>query len=370
MADGELPAAASGVFSLGGTVAVTRLGYGAMRITGPGIWGAPPDREVAIKVLRRAVELGVDFIDTADSYGPCVSEELIREALHPYDGVTIATKGGLTRSGPDQWGTVGRPEYLRQCVEMSLRRLGLDTIDLYQLHRIDPQIPAADQVGELGTMRKEGKIRHIGLSEVKVPEIGEARLTAPIASVQNLYNVLHRESEDVLDYCEREGLGFIPYCPIASGGFAGPAGPLARLGQQAGASGVQLALVWMLRRSPVMLPIPGTGSVTHLEENVGAAEIELTDDLFRALSALADPSLCAAGSAGRGRLRRAEGLRPGGQPGIVRPGRQPICWPADIRSSQASTTRAVIDSSAALPQDRGSYSFLLPTSPSTLSTPS
>src|SRR6516225_11619634 len=325
MADGEVAAAASGVFSIGGTVAVTRLGYGAMRITGPGIWGEPADRDTAIRVLRRAIEVGVDFIDTADSYGPHVSEELIREALHPYDGVTIATKGGLTRSGPDQWGTVGRPEYLRQCVEMSLRRLGLETIDLYQLHRIDPQIPAADQVGELGTLRKEGKIRHIGLSEVSVPDIGEARLTAPIASVQNLYNVLDRRSEDVLDYCEREGLGFIPYCPIASGQFAGP-GPLAQLGRQAGATGVQLALAWMLRRSPVMLPIPGTGSVAHLEENIGAAQVELTDDQFRTLSALADPALCAAGSA-----RRAG------------PGRQPICLPADIRSSQASTTRAVID---------------------------
>ncbi len=289
MADGELPVAASGVFSLGGTVAVTRLGYGAMRITGPGVWGDPPDRDAAIRVLRRAVELGVDFIDTADSYGPHVSEELIREALHPYDGVTIATKGGLTRSGPDQWGTVGRPEYLRQCVEMSLRRLGLETIDLYQLHRVDPQVPAADQVGELGTLRKEGKIQHIGLSEVSVPEIGEARLTAPIASVQNLYHVLDRRSEEVLDYCEREGLGFIPYCPIASGQFAGPAGPLAQLARQAGATGVQLALAWMLRRSPVMLPIPGTGSVAHLEENVGAAQVELTDDQFATLSAFADP---------------------------------------------------------------------------------
>jgi pyridoxine 4-dehydrogenase len=289
MADGELVAAASGVFALGGNVAVTRLGYGAMRITGRGIWGDPPDRDVAKQVLRRAVEMGVDFIDTADSYGPFVSEELIREVLHPYDGLTIATKGGLTRSGPDQWGTVGRPEYLRQCVEMSLRRLGLDTIDLYQLHRIDPQIPASDQVGELSALRKEGKIRHIGLSEVTVPEIGEARLTAPIASVQNVYNVTHRQSEDVLDYCEREGLGFIPYCPIATGQFAFPNGPLAQLARQTGATGTQLALAWLLRRSPVMLPIPGTGSLAHLEENVGAAQIELTDEQFDAMSALAAP---------------------------------------------------------------------------------
>jgi pyridoxine 4-dehydrogenase len=289
MADGEVAAAASGVFALGGTVAVTRLGFGAMQITGPGVWGEPADRDTAIGVLRRAVELGVDFIDTADSYGPHVSEELIREALHPYDGVTIATKGGLTRSGPDQWGTVGRPEYLRQCVEMSLRRLGLDTIDLYQLHRIDPQVPAADQVGELGALRKEGKIRHIGLSGVTVPDIGEARLTAPIASVQNRYNVLDRRSEEVLDYCEREGLGFMPYGPVASGRFAVPVGPLARVAQEAGATGIQVALAWALRRSPVMLPIPGTGSVAHLEENVGAAQVELTDDQFAALSALADP---------------------------------------------------------------------------------
>ena len=290
MLDSELVAAASGVFSLGGNVAVTRLGYGAMQITGRGVWGEPADRDAAIRVLRRAVELGVDFIDTADSYGPFVSEELICEALHPYDSVTVATKGGLTRSGPDQWGTVGRPEYLRQCVEMSLRRLRLDTIDLYQLHRIDPQIPAADQVGELADLRKEGKIRHIGLSAVSVPEIGEARLTAPIASVQNLYNVLDRRSEDVLDYCEREGLGFIPYCPIATGQFAGPYGPLAQLARQSGATGVQLALAWMLRRSPVMLPIPGTGSVAHLEENVAAAQVELTDEQFDALSALAAPA--------------------------------------------------------------------------------
>jgi aryl-alcohol dehydrogenase-like predicted oxidoreductase len=289
MADGELAAAASGVFSLGGNVAVTRLGYGAMRVTGPGIWGEPADRAEAIRVLRRAVELGVDFIDTADSYGPSVSEDLIREALHPYDDVTIATKGGLFRPGPDRWGQDGRPEYLRQCVEMSLRRLGLETIDLYQLHRIDPKVPPADQVGELNQLRKEGKIRHIGLSEVTVADIAEARLTAPVASVQNLYNLLDRRHEAVLDYCEREGLGFMPYCPIATGQIASPVGPLAMLARQAGATPVQLALAWMLRRSPVMLPIPGTGSVTHLEENVAAAQVELTDEQFRALSGLGEP---------------------------------------------------------------------------------
>src|SRR6266568_2257804 len=264
MVDGELAAAPSGVFALGGNVAVTRLGYGAMRITGPGIWGEPADRGEAIRVLRRAVELGVDFIDTADSYGPYVSEELIREALHPYDGITIATKGGLTRSGPDRWGQLGRPEYLRQCVEMSLRRLGLETIDLYQLHRIDPMVPAADQVG--------------------APDIGEARLTAPIASVQNVYSLLDRRHEPVLEYCEREGLGFIPYGPIATGQLAGPGGPLSLLARQSGVAQVQLALAWLLRRSPVMLPIPGTGSVAHLEENVGAAQIELTDEQFSAMS--------------------------------------------------------------------------------------
>jgi pyridoxine 4-dehydrogenase len=287
--DGELAAAGSGVFALGGNLAVTRLGFGAMRITGRGIWGEPDDRDEAIRVLRRAADLGVDFFDTADSYGPFVSEELIREALYPYDGLTIATKGGLTRPGPDQWGTDGRPEYLRQCVETSLRRLGVDTIDLYQLHRIDPLVPAADQVGELSDLRKEGKIWHIGLSEVSVPEVREARLTTPIASVQNLYNLRDRRWEEVLDYCEREGLGFIPYCPIATGQFNAPSGPLALLASKAGATGVQLALAWLLRRSPVMLPIPGTGSVAHLEENVGAAQLELDGEQFEAMSAMAPP---------------------------------------------------------------------------------
>src|SRR5260221_2693278 len=290
MADDELVAAASGVFALGSNVAVTRLGYGAMRLTGPGIWGEPADRAEAIRVLRRAVELGVDFIDTADSYGPFVSEELIREALHPYDDVTIATKGGLLRPGPDRWDQDGRPEYLRRCVEMSLRRLGLDTIDLYQLHRIDPRVPAVDQVGELNQLRKEGKIRHIGLSEVSVADIAEARLTAPIASVQDLDNLLDRRHEAVLDYCEREGLGFMPYCPIAAGRLASPAAPLSMLARQAGASPVHLALAWMLHRPPVMLPTPGTRSATPLEENVAAAQLELTDEQFRALSRLAAPT--------------------------------------------------------------------------------
>lgn len=279
-------ATVSGVFSLGGSMPVTRLGFGAMRITGPGIWGEPRDRGEAVRLLRRAVELGVDFIDTADSYGPFVSEELIRQGLFPYDGITVATKGGLVRTGPGEWHAVGRPEYLRQCVEMSLRRLGIDTIPLYQLHRIDPAVPLADQVGVLAEMRREGKIALIGLSEVTVDQVTEARLITPIASVQNLFNVVSRRSEAVVEYCEREGLGFIPWYPIATGDLARLGGPLARLASQSGATPAQLALAWLLRRSPVMLPIPGTSSVGHLEENVAAASVELTDDQFAGLSAL------------------------------------------------------------------------------------
>jgi len=286
MADGNTVAAGSGIFTLGGRFPVTRLGFGAMRLTGPGIWGEPSDPDAAIAVLRRAVELGVDFIDTADSYGPFVSEDLIRRALHPYESVTIATKGGLVRTGPGQWHPVGRPEYLRQCVEMSLRRLGVDTIALYQLHRIDPRVPLADQVGVLDDLRREGKIALIGLSEVSVGEVAQARLVAPIASVQNLYNVVNRQSEEVVDYCEREGIGFIPWFPVATGELAKPGGPLARLAGQTGVTTVKLALAWLLRRSPVILPIPGTSSVAHLEENVAASEVELTDDQFDAISAL------------------------------------------------------------------------------------
>jgi pyridoxine 4-dehydrogenase len=286
MADTERPAAASGTFVLGGDLPVTRLGFGAMRITGPGVWGDPPDRGQAIRVLRRAVALGVDFIDTADSYGPFVSEDLVAEALYPYDGVTIATKGGFVRPGPGKWYPVGLPAYLRQCVEMSLRRLRVDTIEVYQLHRVDPKIPTADQVGELDTMRREGKIARIGLSEVSVDQITEARLTAPVVSVQNQFNLVDRKSEDVLEHCEREGLGFIPWNPIAVGRLAEQEGPVADIAIQTGYSPCQVALAWLLRRSPVMLPIPGTGSVSHLEENVGAARVELTDDQFAALSAL------------------------------------------------------------------------------------
>ncbi len=287
MSTSTLNAAGSGTFILGGDTPVTRLGFGAMRITGPGIWGDPPDRAEAVRVLRRAAELGVDFIDTADSYGPYVSEELIREALHPYSGLTVATKGGLVRTGPDQWHPVGRPAYLRQCVEMSLRRLRAEAVDLYQLHRIDPQVPLADQVGELAALRAEGKIRHLGLSEVTVDQLTEARQIAPIVSVQNLYNLVNRQSEDVLGYCEREGLGFIPWFPIATGQLARPGSRLDGMARETGAAPAQLALAWLLRRSQVMLPIPGTGSVRHLEENVAAASVELTAAQYEALTRLA-----------------------------------------------------------------------------------
>ena len=273
-------------FAIGGDLTVNRLGYGAMRITGPGIWGPPADRDEALRVLRRAVELGVNFIDTADSYGPYVSEELIHDALHPYDGVTIATKAGLVRTGPDEWYPVGRPKYLRQEVLMSLRRLGLERIDLLQLHRIDPEVPLADQLGELRDLRDEGKIRHIGLSEVSVEEIEKAREIVPIVTVQNLYNLSNRRSEDVLDYCERENLGFIPWFPLAVGELAKPGGRLDQIAKELNATPSQVALAWLLRRSPVMLPIPGTGSVEHLEENMGAATITLTDEQFATLSQL------------------------------------------------------------------------------------
>ncbi|MFF4776994.1 aldo/keto reductase [Microtetraspora fusca] len=281
----RLPAQRSGTFRLGGDLPVVRLGYGAMQLTGPGVWGEPRDRGEARAVLRRAVELGVDFIDTADSYGPYVSEEIIAEALYPYgDSLVIATKAGLVRTGPGEWHPVGRPEYLRQEVEMSLRRLRLERIDLLQLHRIDPEVPAADQIGVLADMKAEGKIRHIGLSEVSVDEIEQARSITEIVSVQNLYNLANRKSEAVLEYAERQGLGFIPWFPIATGELAKPGGPLASIAQEHGATPAQLALAWLLRRSPVVLPIPGTSRVAHLEENVAAAEVELTDDEFESLS--------------------------------------------------------------------------------------
>ncbi|GLY20534.1 aldo/keto reductase [Micromonospora sp. NBRC 101691] len=279
------PAKASGRYRIGGDLPVDRLGYGAMQLTGPGVWGDPKDPAEALRVLRRAVELGVTFVDTADSYGPFVSELLIREALHPYrDDLVIATKAGLTRSGPDDWRPVGRPEYLRQQCELSLRHLGLETIDLYQLHRIDPQVPLADQLGELALLKQEGKIRHIGLSEVTVEQIEQARATVPIVSVQNLFNLADRRAEPVLEHCERHDLAFIPWFPIATGTLARPGGPLDAIATGHHATPAQLALAWLLRRSPVMLPIPGTSSVAHLEENVAAAEVTLTDDEFEALS--------------------------------------------------------------------------------------
>jgi pyridoxine 4-dehydrogenase len=259
-----------------------------MRLTGRGIWGPPEDHDECIRVLRRAVELGVNFIDTADSYGPYVSEELIHEALHPYpDDLIIATKAGLLRTGPDQWPPLGYPAYLRQEIEMSLRRLGLERIDLFQLHRIDDKFPAADQIGELVALQREGKIRHIGLSEVNVDQLKAAQELAEIVSVQNMYNLTARDSEPVLEQAEAQGIGFIPWFPLAAGPLADPQGPLQRIAADHHASPSQLALAWLLKRSPVMLPIPGTSRVAHLEENVAAAEIQLSDDEFEEMSRLA-----------------------------------------------------------------------------------
>ncbi len=280
------PVDSSGTFLLG-DMPVHQLAFGAMRITGPGIWGPPENHDECIAVLRRAVELGVDFIDTADSYGPYVSEELICEALHPYpDGLVIGTKAGLTRIGPDpaDWPPVGRPEYLRQECLMSLRRLRVDCIDLFQLHRIDALVPAAEQFGVLKELRDEGKVRHVGLSEVSVAEIEAARRVVPIVSVQNLYNLANRRSEEVLEHCEAEGIGFIPWFPIADGTLTVRRGALAKVADAVGGSPVQVALAWLLRRSPVMLPIPGTSKVSHLEENCAAATVALSDEQFDALS--------------------------------------------------------------------------------------
>ena len=283
-------AKASGEFSIGGTLPVTRLGYGTMQLPGPGVWGEPRDPDEAVRVLRRAVELGVDFLDTADSYGPVVAEELIKKALHPYpSGLVIATKAGLTRQGPGRWAPVGRPAYLRQQAEMSLRHLGLEQIPLFQLHRVDPEVPLEDQVGELAALRDEGKIGLIGLSEVTVGQVEAARAVTPIATVQNLYNLGNRSSEELLDYSAANGIGFIPWFPLATGELAKPGGPLAALADEHGASPSQLALAWLLHRSPVMLPIPGTSSVAHLEDNVAAAGISLSDAEFAALEAAVRP---------------------------------------------------------------------------------
>jgi aryl-alcohol dehydrogenase-like predicted oxidoreductase len=270
---------------LGGDLTVNRLGFGAMRLTGKGVWGPPDDPDECIRVLQRAVDLGVNFIDTADSYGPYVSERLIRKALHPYaEGLVIATKAGLLRTGPDEWPVLGYPAYLRQECEMSLRRLRVDTIDLFQLHRIDDKFPAEDQIGELVKLQQEGKIRHIGLSEVNVDQLEAARKIATIVSVQNMYNLSMRAAEPLLENVTAEGIAFIPWFPLAAGPLAAADGPLQRIADDHHASPSQLALAWLLKRSPVMLPIPGTSKVAHLEENVAAAEIELSDEEFETLS--------------------------------------------------------------------------------------
>jgi pyridoxine 4-dehydrogenase len=281
-------AAPSGTFQIGGDLPVVRLGYGTMQLTGDGVWGPPKDHDEALRVLRRSVELGVTFFDTADSYGPVVAEQLLKEALHPYaDDVVIATKAGLTRQGPGIWTPVGVPAYLRQQAELSLRNLGVDTIDLFQLHRIDPAVPLEDQVGELKLLQDEGKVRHIGLSEVSVEQTKAAQEVATIATVQNLYNLVDRSAEPLLEYAEEQGIGFIPWFPLATGELSQEDGPLAAASQEHGATPSQLALAWLLRRSPVMLPIPGTSSVDHLESNVAAAGIGLTDAEFDKLTAVA-----------------------------------------------------------------------------------
>jgi len=280
-------ATASGTFLLGGDLPINRLGFGAMRITGKGIWGEPEDRDEALRTLRRLPELGVNFIDTADSYGPYISEDLIREALHPYtDGLIVATKAGLTRHGPDIWRPVGHPDYLRQCLLMSLRRLGVERIDLWQLHRIDGKTDREAQFRAIARMQKEGLIRHVGLSEVSVEEIEAARQHFPVVSVQNLYNLVTRQSESILEYCERENIGFIPWFPLAAGSLANEGSVLDGIAKKLGASPSQVALAWMLKRSPVMLPIPGTGKVKHLEENVSAAGLTLSDEDFNTLDEL------------------------------------------------------------------------------------
>jgi aryl-alcohol dehydrogenase-like predicted oxidoreductase len=278
----------AGTFALGEDLTIQRLGYGAMRLTGPGIWGEPKDRNEARKVLQRAVELGVDFIDTADAYGPEVSEEIIAEALHPYPkGLVIATKGGFARSGPNKWEMVGRPEYLRQCVEMSLRRLKLERIDLYQLHRIDPKVPVEESLGALKEMQKAGKIRHIGLSEVSSAEIDRAGKTVRIVSIQNQYNLSDRQHEKVLQYCERHNLAFIPWFPVAAGKLAKPGGRLDKIAKQHNATVAQISLAWLLHHSPVLIPIPGTSSVKHLEENVGAAKLQLSAEEWKKIEGAA-----------------------------------------------------------------------------------
>jgi pyridoxine 4-dehydrogenase len=284
----DLPAAKSGAFRIGGDLPVWRLGFGAMRITGKGVWGPPRDHDEAVRVLRRTVELGVNFIDTADSYGPHVSEELIAEALHPYPaGLVIATKAGFDRSGPDQWTMNGNPDHLRKACDGSLRRLKVEQIDLYQLHRIDSKYPAEDQLGTLKDLQAQGKIKHIGLSEVSVAQIKQARKIVPIVSVQNRYSLADRAAEDVLEYCEHENIGFIPWFPLGAGELSAPGGKLAHTAGELKITTSQLALAWLLWRSPVMLPIPGTSRVSHLEENVATAAIRIDDATMRQLGKLA-----------------------------------------------------------------------------------
>ena len=278
----------SDTFSIGGDLPVHRLGYGAMQITGPGVWGEPADRAGALAVVRAAVEQGVDFIDTADSYGPLVSEQIIAEALHPYgDDLVIATKAGLTRQGPGVWTAVGRPAYLTQQVELSLRHLRVERIDLIQLHRIDPEVPLADQLGAFKELQEQGKVRHIGLSEVSVEELKAARGIVDVVSVQNLYNLTNRKSQDVLDYATAENIAFIPWFPIATGDLAAPDSPVAAIAAELDATPAQVALAWLLQKSPVVLPIPGTKSVEHLTENLGAAGLTLSADDMDRLDALA-----------------------------------------------------------------------------------
>ena len=275
-------------FDLGGDLTVHRLGYGAMQLTGPGVWGEPADRAGALAVVKAAIEQGVDFIDTADSYGPQVSEQIIAEAAFPYpDGLVIATKAGLTRTGPGVWPPVGRPAYLKQQVELSLRNLKVDRIDLIQLHRIDPEVPLADQLGAFAELKEEGKVRHIGVSEVSVDELKAAQEITPIVSVQNLYNLTNRQSQDVLDYAESQGIAFIPWFPIATGDLAKPDSPVAAVAKELDATPSQVALAWLLQKSPVILPIPGTKSVDHLTENLAAAQLTLSADDMAALDALA-----------------------------------------------------------------------------------
>lgn len=281
----SLSAVPSGTYAIGGDLPVVRLGYGTMQLTGPGVWGDPKDPDEAVRVLRRSAELGVTFYDTADSYGPAIAEPLLKKALFPYaESIVIATKAGLSRSGPGDWRALGRPEYLRQQAEMSLRLLGLDRIPLFQLHRIDPKVPLEDQIGELRLLQQEGKIQHIGLSEVSVNDLKAAQQITPIASVQNLYNLADRKSEALLEYAEQNDIAFIPWFPLATGKLADAGGPLATISKEHGATPSQLALAWLLHRSPVLLPIPGTSSVAHLEDNVAGAAVKLTDDEYKALS--------------------------------------------------------------------------------------